>query len=92
MNETTAKTFHGQDVQVPLAGPATEAASRVDRLFFTSHPDAHFYLRPPLRGELEEMGVAEEFSAVLIREVQPGVRLRQPITLFPIAQGSELPS
>jgi hypothetical protein len=59
----------------PPAGTPADLAKTLDREWFRSHPLRSHRLRRPIAGEFTD-GSAENW--VVVRQLQPGVRLRLP--------------
>ena len=57
---------------------ATEKAVQGDRLWFNEHSSAKARLRPPVPGEWPTED-EDKVAAVLVRQVRPGARTRQPL-------------
>ncbi|MGZ6281737.1 MAG: hypothetical protein ACXWQ5_00355 [Ktedonobacterales bacterium] len=57
---------------------ATEKAAQGDRQWFDEHSGAKARLRPPISGEWPTED-EDKVAAVLVRQVRPGVRTRQPL-------------
>lgn len=74
------------DAPEPMAGPGVEAASRDDAAWFAANPDRQLRLRDRIPGEYEahqiDLPPPGLVPRTLVVEAQPGVRLRQPVTVF----------
>lgn len=80
-------------LRLPDGHPMTKACAD-DKAYFDDRPAETARVRDVVPGEFEPgiPGGDEDFDAVFVTVVGPGVRARQPFRRVPFAPGSELPS
>jgi hypothetical protein len=71
----------------PYTSPACEEASEQDRVWFAAHPQGTPCLRPVIHGEFPP-GLADDCPYVLVRQLVPGLRLRQPVRLIVLPEAN----
>ena len=72
---------------IPYTSPQCEEASEQDRLWFDAHPERTVCLRPAIPGEFPP-GLADDCPYVLVRQVVPGLRLREPVRLVVLPEAN----
>lgn len=68
-----------------------ETACDIDRKYFIDHPGEQKYLRKRIHGEFgdKESMVGRDtpgFNAVLVTQIRPGIRTRQPAYFIPVCR------
>lgn len=66
-------------------GNAIEQAMERDRTYFDAHPSRPRYVRRRIPGEFgprEGMSAVQQATHVLVTQLQPGIRSRQPILVI----------
>jgi hypothetical protein len=71
----------------PYTSPECEEASEQDRLWFDGQPQRTACLRPALPGEFPPR-LADDCPYVLVWQVVPGLRLRQPVRLLVLPEAN----
>ena len=71
----------------PYTSPACEDASEQDRRYFAAHPGETIYCREAIRGEFPP-GLAAGYAYVLVTQLKPGLRVRQPARLIVLPEAN----
>lgn len=72
---------------LPFQSPTADYATQLDAAYFDAHPGVTSRIRDVVSGEFPDL-LAAGCSLVLVTQLSPGVRIRQP--LQPPAPGEEL--
>jgi hypothetical protein len=79
------------------AGPGVEKASKDDAAWFEAHPNRQLRLRDRIPGEYEPAASLDDLvpppgttPRTLVLQLQPGVRGRYPVAIFPHVKNDEM--